>query len=100
MQVYKSAKNIDIERRIARKQDKQGGEFSFELEPLTSCKIISPFVKPYAEVPFILITPVVCEEHAFEVDARVTSITKKDFTVHVQNETTEVVKGVIMWRSE
>lgn len=101
MQAYKSVKNIENERRIARRQNKQGGELPFELDPNTSCNIVVPFVKAYLEVPFVLITPIVCEEHAFEVQIRVTGITKKDFTVHIQNESVDdVVKGSIMWRTD
>lgn len=100
MQSYKSAKNIEIDRRVARRQDKQRGEMSFELEPNSSGLITTPFVKTYADVPFIIITPIVGDGHEFDITVAVTNITKKDFTINVQSVSEDVVKGAVQWYSE
>lgn len=100
MQSYKSVKNIELERKNARRQEKQRGMLSFDIDQNTSGKIITPFTKPYAEVPFIIITPLIDDGHAFEVTVVVTSITKTDFTVNIQNTSEDVVKGTVMWYTE
>jgi len=97
MQSYKSVKNVEIERKFARKADKQRGEISFCLDANTSGKIITPFVKPYADIPLILITLVIDGDHTFEVAAVVNTITTKDFTISVQNTSEEEVKGYLLW---
>lgn len=102
MQAYKSTKNAEYERKMARKLMKQVGEIPFELAPNTSGRITNKFVTEYQEkeLPFIYLTPMVDTlGHEFEVSAALTSRTTKDFTINIQNLSTEAVKGTILWFS-
>jgi hypothetical protein len=101
MQQYKSSKNVEVDRKFAKKMERQNGEMPFEIAPNKSGRINQKFVKEYTELPFILITPILPEDNAFDVTVTVTGRTKTDFTVNIQNlSSTETVKGTIVWKSE
>lgn len=100
MQQYKSSKNIEIERTLARKAEKQTGEIPFELESNKSGRITTKYVKEYAAIPFITITPIIDGDHAFDVTVVVSDRTMKEFTVNIQNLSVDVVKGTILWKAK
>lgn len=100
MQQYKSCKNIEIDRKLARHLEKQRGEIPFELESNKSGRATVKFPKEYADVPFILLTPIVNSGAEFDVSVVMTNRTKAEFTVNVQNTGSEPAKGSILWLSE
>lgn len=100
MQAYKSVKNIEIERRNAHRQGKQRGTLTFEVDSNMSAKIITPFTNPFAEVPYMIITPIIDDGHAFETQVAITEITTTNFAVNIQNTSDEKVNGSIQWYTE
>lgn len=101
MQSYKSSKNLEYDRKLARRLAKQAGEIPFEIEPNHSIRITTKFAPEFIELPFILLTPVVGDDQAFDVMVALTARTKKEFTINVQNTNIErPVKGSVLWYAE
>jgi len=100
MQQYKSTKNNELDRKHARRLEKQRGEIPFEVEANNSARIITKFPKEYAELPYIHITTLVSSGDEFEVLSVMTGRTKVDFTVNVQNTGIKPIKGSILWIAE
>lgn len=100
MQEYKSRKNAELDRKLARQQEKQKGEVTFELVPNFSGRITTLFTKEYKILPFIAHTLLVDKDHAFDVQCALTQLTLKDFTIDIQNLSAENIKGTILWHAE
>lgn len=100
MQQYKSEKNIETERQWAHRNDKQRGEITFELSPFFSGSITTVFTREYQEIPFVTHTLLLEKSRAFDVHCVLSGITKKDFTIEIENISSEAVKGTIMWKTE
>lgn len=100
MQQYKSSKNEEIDRRLAKHLEKQRGEIPFEIEANKSGRITTKFVREYAVPPFIVLTPLVNDDVEFEVIVNLTGRTKTEFTINIQNTGTIAAKGIVMWLAE
>lgn len=100
MQQYKSTKNTEIDRKHARRLEKQRGEIPFEVEVNNSARIITKFPKEYAVPPFIHTTTIVSSGDEFEVLTVMTGRTKADFTLNIQNTGIKPIKGSILWIAE
>lgn len=102
MQQYKSSKNIELEKRLARKLAKQDGQVPFELDANKSAKITVPFSVEHTELPHLSVTLIVNDANSneFEVSSIVTGLTTKDFTINIGNVSDKTAKGIILWRAE
>lgn len=99
MQQYKSSKNIEIERELLERTKKMRGEIPFELDANSSGRILTKFTKEFEENPIIITSTVVTSGSEFNIVTILTSVTKTDFTVNVQNASDSVAKGYVSWFS-
>jgi len=98
MQQYKSQKNIEIERNVAEKNQKFRGEIPFEVEANISGKIINKFPKEFESEPIIFLSTIVAGNcDPFLVSTRLSSVTKTEFSVDIQNAGDNKVTGIVRW---
>lgn len=97
MQQYKSSKNTEIDHRLARQLEKNRGEIPFELDANKSGRITTKFPSEYSVLPFIYTTLIIPDGLEFEVSIVVTSRTKSEFTINIQNIGNLPAKGSILW---